>query len=72
MTIRQNVRNLLVGATLAEAKVFIINAIERGDYDCARYAEEFISNYADDFVECEGCYCNPCECLPNDCNCDPE
>jgi hypothetical protein len=21
---------------------------------------------------CQGCYCDPCECLPDDCNCDPE
>ena len=21
---------------------------------------------------CQGCYRDPCECLPDDCNCDPE
>lgn len=21
---------------------------------------------------CEGCYTNPCKCLPNDCTCDPQ
>ena len=28
--------------------------------------------YPKDDDDREGCYCDPCECLPNDCNFDPE
>ena len=40
--LRQNVRNLLVGATLSEAQEFQVTARGRGDTECAGYAEEFI------------------------------
>ena len=47
--LRQNVRNLLVGADLQEARGFVASANERGDTESAGYAEEFIRDYADDF-----------------------
>lgn len=39
---------------------------EVGCAKCSAYDE------CGDREECKGCYCAPCECLPNDCNCDPE
>ncbi len=49
MTLRQNVRNFLVGLTLSEMRVVLEDAITRGQSDRAKYIAEFIRE-----VESEG------------------
>jgi hypothetical protein len=56
-----NVRNLLVGATLTEARTFLADAIERGDTECAGYAEEFICELEAECPECND-YTESAEC----------
>lgn len=77
--VRQNVRNFLCPMTVAEAQRERDLLLERGDTVGAGYADEFIRELEADLndgepfapVLCEGCYCDPCVCLPDDHNCDP-
>jgi hypothetical protein len=47
--LRQNVRNLLVGATTTEALEFLAIRTREGDTEVAGYAEEFICELEEDF-----------------------
>jgi hypothetical protein len=52
---RANVRNFLVGLTLAECRDWALAASERGDTESAGYANEFISELEDELDDSPSC-----------------
>ncbi len=55
-------------ATSDDWRVFADWLDEVGDTTRAAVVREFMVGQSG---ECEGCYATPCECLPDDCPCDP-
>lgn len=68
MSLRMNVRNFLLPMRISEVQRELELSLERGDTERAGYVEEVLRELE---PKCAGCYCSPCECLSNDCNCDP-
>ena len=53
MTLRQNIRNYLVGLTIAEVQRELAGAIERGEDRRAEYIGEFLDDLEEEFNACE-------------------
>jgi hypothetical protein len=48
MTLRQNVRNFLVGLTVTEVQDELDLSVDMGDNDRAKYVEEFLNELLDE------------------------